>query len=98
MDNFYTKCCLDLQSSPLEYDEPLYSSDNLSSFAPSKDFGHQLDARFLLACLLDGSRFHEFKSLYGPTLVTGFGFVKGRLAGFVVSDGRLTGTNLFCLG
>jgi len=73
------------------YEEPLHSPDNMNELAPCKDEGYQVDARFFLSCLLDGSRFHEFKSLFGPTLLCGFGFVKGRLAGFLVSNGRLTG-------
>ena len=74
-----------------EYDEPLHDASTLNDLAPSKDVGYQADAHFLLACLLDGSRFHEFKSSYGETLVAGFGYVKGHLAGFIVSNGRLTG-------
>lgn len=31
----------------------------------------------ILARLVDGSKMHEFKSLYGPTLITGFAHIKG---------------------
>jgi len=37
-----------------------------------EDYRHQTDARELIARIVDGSRFDEFKALYGETLVTGF--------------------------
>src|SRR5947208_3214458 len=42
-----------------------------------EDFRHQTDARELIARVVDGSRFHEFKELYGQTLVAGFARVEG---------------------
>ena len=42
-----------------------------------EDFRHQTDARELIARIVDGSRFHEFKQLYGETLVTGFARIEG---------------------
>jgi len=75
-----------------ECEAPKYSTDHLSEYAPCGDFGYQLDGRLTLSCILDGSRFHEFKARFGKTLVTGFGFVEGQLAGFVVSNGRFTGS------
>jgi 3-methylcrotonyl-CoA carboxylase beta subunit len=47
------------------------------------------DAREILARLLDGSRFHEFKELYGTTLVTGFGRIHGYPVGVVANNGIL---------
>jgi len=79
-------------SSAGDFEAPKYSADHLSEYAPAGDFGYQLDGRLTLACILDGSRFHEFKARFGKTLVTGFGFVEGQLAGFVVSNGRFTGS------
>uniref|UniRef100_F7AHK9 methylcrotonoyl-CoA carboxylase n=1 Tax=Ciona intestinalis TaxID=7719 RepID=F7AHK9_CIOIN len=72
------------------YEEPLCDVSLLNDLAPCKMNGYQLDGRHMLACVLDGSRFHEFKKYYGPTLITGFGLVKGKLAGFAVSNGRIT--------
>ena len=43
----------------------------------------------MLARLLDGSRFDEFKKLYGATLVTGFGKLYGQPVGIVANNGVL---------
>src|SRR5437867_10273570 len=42
-----------------------------------EDFRHQTDAREVIARIVDGSRFDEFKALYGETLVTGFAHIEG---------------------
>src|SRR5439155_681593 len=47
------------------------------------------DARELIARLVDGSRFHEFKALYGPTLVTGFAHLHGYPVGLLANQGVL---------
>lgn len=47
------------------------------------------DVRCVLARLLDGSRLHEFKALYGQTLVTGFGRVHGQTVGILANNGVL---------
>jgi 3-methylcrotonyl-CoA carboxylase beta subunit len=47
------------------------------------------DPRELLARLLDGSRLHEFKALYGTTVVCGFGRVHGHPVGVVANHGIL---------
>jgi acetyl-CoA carboxylase carboxyltransferase component len=48
-----------------------------------------VDAREIVARLLDGSRFHEFKPLYGETLVCGFGHLEGYPVGIIANDGIL---------
>src|SRR5581483_7741766 len=61
------------------------------------------DVREIIARLVDGSRFHEFKPLYGTTLVTGFarlhGFEIGILAnnGILFSEAALKGTHFILL-
>lgn len=45
------------------------------------------DVRAVLARILDGSRFHEFKAKYGTTLVTGFGQLYGQPVGIVANNG-----------
>src|SRR5690242_17834465 len=55
----------------------------------ARDPRKQTDARELIARLVDGSRFHEFKALYGPTLVTGFAHVHGYPVGIVANQGVL---------
>uniref|UniRef100_H2ZDB5 methylcrotonoyl-CoA carboxylase n=1 Tax=Ciona savignyi TaxID=51511 RepID=H2ZDB5_CIOSA len=71
-------------------EDPLYDISLLEDLAPCKMSGYQLNAHHMLACVLDGSRFHEFKKMFGSTLVTGFGKVDGNLAGFAVSNGKIT--------
>ncbi len=43
----------------------------------------------MLERVLDGSRFDEFKKLYGSTLITGFGSICGQTVGIVANDGIL---------
>ena len=47
------------------------------------------DVREVIARVVDGSRFDEFKERYAPTLVTGFARVHGLLAGIVANNGVL---------
>ena len=47
------------------------------------------DVREVMARLLDGSRFSEFKAEYGTTLVTGFGRLHGHPVGLVANNGVL---------
>jgi 3-methylcrotonyl-CoA carboxylase beta subunit len=47
------------------------------------------DVREVVARIVDGSRFHEFKPLYGPTLVTGFARIHGHPVGIVANNGIL---------
>ncbi len=49
-----------------------------------------VDCREILARLLDGSRFQEFKQLHGPTLVCGFGRIEGFEVGILAGNGELT--------
>jgi acetyl-CoA carboxylase carboxyltransferase component len=54
-----------------------------------EDFRHQVDPRELIARLVDGSRFQEFKQLYGETLVTGFARLEGFHVGILANNGVL---------
>src|SRR5689334_12195875 len=54
-----------------------------------EDFRHQTDARELIARIVDGSRFQEFKQLYGETLVTGFARIEGFHVGILANNGVL---------
>ena len=47
------------------------------------------DMRGVLARVLDGSCFDEFKALFGSTLITGFGSICGQPVGIVANDGIL---------
>jgi acetyl-CoA carboxylase carboxyltransferase component len=54
-----------------------------------QDYRHQTDARELIARIVDGSRFDEFKALYGETLVTGFARIEGFPIGILANNGVL---------
>nr|XP_009687310.1 PREDICTED: methylcrotonoyl-CoA carboxylase beta chain, mitochondrial-like isoform X2 [Struthio camelus australis] len=73
----------------IEYDGPLYSSDELLGLAP-QGYSYTLPVKLILSRLMDGSRFQEFKADYGTTLVTGFGHVEGHLVGIVANNGELS--------
>lgn len=77
------------QAGPAAFDEPLHSCGDLPGLLPNLQPAHADVMYQIIARLVDGSRFHEFKALYGPTLITGFAFVHGRLVGLVANNGRL---------
>ena len=54
-----------------------------------KDIRKPYDVREVIARIVDGSRFHEFKKLYGDTLVTGFAHVWGYPVGILANNGVL---------
>ena len=72
----------------VEPEEPLYPAEELYSIVPA-DSKTPLDMRALLARILDGSRFQEFKANYGTTLICGFARVYGHLIGVLANDGIL---------
>ena len=69
-------------------EDPLYPSEDLYGIVPVslKQF---YDVRQVIARLVDGSRFAEFKELYGSTLVTGFAHLYGYPIGIVANNGIL---------
>jgi len=69
-------------------EEPAYDPHELYGIV-SRDPRRLTDARELIARLVDGSRFHEFKPLYGATLVTGFAHVHGYPVGILANHGVL---------
>mmetsp|Transcript_28573 Transcript_28573/g.77346 ORF Transcript_28573/g.77346 Transcript_28573/m.77346 type:complete len:601 (+) Transcript_28573:220-2022(+) len=70
------------------WDEPLYDPKELGGIVPV-DSKKPFDIRLILARILDGSRFHEFKANYGKTLVTGFGQIMGQDVGIIANNGIL---------
>jgi len=69
-------------------EDPLYDPaeiDGIVSADPRKPY----DVREIIARLVDGSRFDEFKERYGTTLVTGFARLHGFLVGIVANNGVL---------
>jgi acetyl-CoA carboxylase carboxyltransferase component len=71
-------------------EEPGADPAELHGLIPT-DFRHQVDPRELIARLVDGSRFHEFKALYGETLVCGFARIEGYPVGILANNGVLFG-------
>lgn len=70
------------------FDAPLWSMEDLYGIVGT-DLKKSYDSREVIARLVDGSRFDEFKELYGETLVTGFGRIYGQLVGIVANNGVL---------
>ena len=71
-----------------EPEDPLYPTEEIYGVLPP-DTRQPYDVREVLARLLDGSRLHEFKREYGPTLVCGFGRWLGYPVGVVANNGVL---------
>ena len=68
--------------------EPLLDPAELEAIVPT-DLKKQYDIREVIARLVDGSDFDEFKKLYGATLVTGFARLYGMLVGIIANNGIL---------
>jgi acetyl-CoA carboxylase carboxyltransferase component len=69
-------------------EEPAYDPAELYSIIP-KDERKPYDVREVIARVVDGSRFHEFKALYGDTLVCGFARIYGYPVGILANNGVL---------
>jgi 3-methylcrotonyl-CoA carboxylase beta subunit len=68
--------------------EPKYDAADLDAIVPT-DLKKQYDIREVIARLVDGSEFDEFKRLYGTTLVTGFARIWGIPVGIIANNGIL---------
>jgi 3-methylcrotonyl-CoA carboxylase beta subunit len=68
--------------------EPLYRPEEIYGVVPA-DARKPYDVREIIARIVDGSEFDEFKQLYGPTLVTGFAHIWGYPVGIVANNGIL---------
>ncbi len=71
-----------------ESEEPYYDPEELYGVV-SNDLRKPYDIREVIARIVDGSRFHEFKELYGATLVTGFAKIMGYPVGIIGNNGVL---------
>lgn len=78
------------QGPPPRYpaDPPVYDPEELLGIA-SADVRIPFDAKEVIARIVDGSRFEEFKPLYGRSLVTGFASLHGYPVGIVSNNGIL---------
>lgn len=68
--------------------EPLYSAEELYGVLPA-DGKIPFDVREVIARIVDGSEFHEFKPTYGKTLVVGFAHIWGMPVGIIANNGVL---------
>ena len=73
---------------PKSPEDPLYSPDDLYSLVPT-DTRQPMAMHEVLARVVDGSRFQEFKHGFGSTLICGFARFYGNLAGVLANDGIL---------
>lgn len=68
--------------------EPLYDSEEILGLV-SADVRIPFDARELIARIIDGSQFSQFKPNYGNTLVTGYAVINGYQIGIIANNGVL---------
>lgn len=71
-----------------EPEEPYYDPQEIYGIVP-KDLKKPFDMKEIIARLVDRSEFHEFKELYGPTLICGFARIMGYPVGIVANNGVL---------
>ncbi len=69
-------------------EDPAYDPEEILGVVPA-DLRTPYDIRDVIARLVDGSRFDEFKPRFGETLVTGFAHVKGCPVGIIANNGVL---------
>lgn len=75
-----------IKTQPIE--EPLFDAKEIYGIIP-RDSRIPFDVKEIIARIVDGSRFHEFKPLYGKTLVTGFAHIWGMPVGIIANNGVL---------
>ncbi len=69
-------------------EDPLYDPKEIYGIV-SRDIATPYDCREIIARMVDGSRFLEFKELYGPTLVCGWAYIHGYPVGILGNNGVL---------
>ncbi|WEW55982.1 Methylcrotonoyl-CoA carboxylase beta chain, mitochondrial [Emydomyces testavorans] len=85
----YPKSTFPLRSpTATEFKEPLYDPEELSGIVGT-NLRRQIPAHEVIARVVDGSEFAEFKRDYGSTLVTGFARIYGTQVGIVANNGIL---------
>jgi 3-methylcrotonyl-CoA carboxylase beta subunit len=70
------------------YEEPLYPTEELNGIVGT-NLRRPIPAHEVIARIVDGSSFSEFKPLFGSTLVTGFASIQGMPVGIVANNGIL---------
>ncbi len=69
----------------IDFAEPLYDAEDLLGLAPA-DLKIPVDMREIIARIVDGSAFHEFKPAYGPNLITGWASLYGNEIGILANQ------------
>jgi 3-methylcrotonyl-CoA carboxylase beta subunit len=82
--NRVKKSSLDIRKSI----SPRFASDEMYGIVP-QDTRYTYDVHEIIARLVDGSEFHEFKSRYGKTIVCGFAHIDGYPIGIIANNGIL---------
>jgi 3-methylcrotonyl-CoA carboxylase beta subunit len=84
----FNKASGDLMQLKKSVEPPLYDNDSLLGIVPLSS-NQAYDSREIIARIVDGSEFSEFKALYGKTLVCGFAHIEGYPVGIVANNGIL---------
>ncbi|EDV22854.1 uncharacterized protein TRIADDRAFT_28134, partial [Trichoplax adhaerens] len=79
----------EIKNEILPPEEPAYPSDEVYGIVGDNSES-SYDVRQVIARLVDGSRFHEFKENFGTTLVTGFARLHGFLVGIIANNGVMS--------
>lgn len=69
-------------------EDPVYDPKEIYGIIP-KDMRKPFDVREIIARIVDGSKFHEFKALYGQTIVCGYANIMGYPVGILANNGVL---------
>ncbi len=80
--------CIDTASGSNSYDEPKYDPSEIYGVLPA-DPRTPYDVREILARIVDGSEFSEFKQLYGETLICAFAQICGKSVAILANNGIL---------
>lgn len=78
-----------LLAHPHPVEEPLYAPEEIYGVLPTDTTRFPFDVREIIARIVDGSEFQEFKKNYGNTLVCGFARIHGQMVGIVANNGVL---------
>lgn len=71
------------------YEEPMFELEEIKAIASPYPDKSDMQICKIIARIVDGSRFREFKPLFGPTLITGFAHIHGILTGIIANNGPL---------
>ncbi|MBW0494060.1 hypothetical protein O181_033775 [Austropuccinia psidii MF-1] len=92
---FYLNQTIPIQSSSSSsanqanlWQEPIYDPDELNGIVGT-NLKEPFEIREVIARIVDGSQFHEFKKEYGTTIVTGFAHIQGQTCGIIANNGVL---------